>query len=152
MFKNLCGEKGMRDVVIVTTMWNRLGGYESEGEMREAELKSDYWADMMAEGCTVERFEDTYDSAWRIVSGGELPENELRAEVAKVPVPRETAHRRLRFKRTKAGMTLTRDAELKKLPKARKAMSRRVQALRKSRGNELNRLDNRITQTVVEPE
>jgi hypothetical protein len=67
MFVSLCGKQAMRNAVIVTTMWGKLRGYQAEGETREAELKTVYWADMMHEGCSVERFEDTYASAWDII-------------------------------------------------------------------------------------
>jgi hypothetical protein len=55
----------MPNVVIATTMWRRVRG--TEGEEREARLKSAYWADMIAQGCRVERFQDTYESAWHII-------------------------------------------------------------------------------------
>lgn len=37
--------------------------------MRETELKRVYWEDMIAQGCGVERFEGTYESAWLIIGG-----------------------------------------------------------------------------------
>ena len=55
----------MPNAVIATTMWCRVWG--AEGEEREARLKSIYWADMIAQGCRVERFQDTYESAWHII-------------------------------------------------------------------------------------
>jgi len=65
MFRSLCGQEAMPNVVIATTMWRRIWG--TEGEVREVSLKSKYWADMMAQGCRVERFQDTYESAWHII-------------------------------------------------------------------------------------
>ncbi|KIM86840.1 hypothetical protein PILCRDRAFT_317843 [Piloderma croceum F 1598] len=65
MFKSLCGQEAMPNIVIATTMWRRVWG--TEGEEREARLKSKYWADMIAQGCRVERFQDTYKSAWHII-------------------------------------------------------------------------------------
>ena len=55
----------MPNVVIATTMWRRVWG--TEGEDREARLKSAYWANIIAQGCKVERFQDTYESAWHII-------------------------------------------------------------------------------------
>jgi hypothetical protein len=65
IFSSLCGQKAMPYVIIVTTMW----GYVSEelGVKREEELKRDVWKDMVADGCKIERFEDTRSSAWRII-------------------------------------------------------------------------------------
>jgi len=64
-FANLCGQTTMPNVVIVTTMWGRVT--EEEGARREAELKKEFWKDMVADGCKTERFENTYDSAWRVI-------------------------------------------------------------------------------------
>jgi len=55
----------MPNVVIATTMWDRVS--EEEGNEREDELKRDFWTGMVADGCRTERFENTYDSAWRII-------------------------------------------------------------------------------------
>jgi len=55
----------MPNVVIATTMWSEVK--EKIGERREAELKRNYWKGMMADGCRTERFENTYESAWRII-------------------------------------------------------------------------------------
>jgi len=55
----------MPNVVIATTMWGE--AKKESGERREEQLKRDFWQGMMADGCRIERFEDTYDSAWRII-------------------------------------------------------------------------------------
>jgi hypothetical protein len=65
MFKNLCGSKAMPSVVIATTMWDEVT--TEEGEQREQELKRYFWTEMVADACMIERFEGTYDSAWRII-------------------------------------------------------------------------------------
>jgi hypothetical protein len=66
LFSHLCGQKAMPNVVIATTMWDHIK--EERGAMREADLKKNYWADMLAEGCTTARFDNTYESAWNIVA------------------------------------------------------------------------------------
>ena len=100
MFKSLCGEETMRNVVIVTTMWSKLKGSQALGEMREAELKKVHWADMVAQGCKVERFENTYESAWRVLHDLEKPttaaENAQRAQA----VGRNTAHMKVELSRS----------------------------------------------------
>jgi hypothetical protein len=65
IFANFCGQKAMPNVVIATTMWDKVD--EEEGNEREDELKRDFWTGMVADGCRTERFENTYDSAWRII-------------------------------------------------------------------------------------
>jgi hypothetical protein len=37
------------------------------GDEREKALMRDVWKDMLHDGCSVERFQDTYESAWDIV-------------------------------------------------------------------------------------
>ncbi|KIM71863.1 hypothetical protein PILCRDRAFT_748336 [Piloderma croceum F 1598] len=54
----------MPDVVLATTMWSDTN--PETGIKREFELKH-IWADMLAQQCRVERFEDTYQSAWFII-------------------------------------------------------------------------------------
>ena len=55
----------MPNVVIATTMWSKVD--KDEGEQREAELKNKFWAEVRADGCKTERFENTYQSAWDII-------------------------------------------------------------------------------------
>ncbi|KIM75858.1 hypothetical protein PILCRDRAFT_662446 [Piloderma croceum F 1598] len=64
-FRNLCGSEAMPNVVIATTMWGEVE--KDVGEQRERELMSDFWNQMVADGCTTERFDDTYESAWGII-------------------------------------------------------------------------------------
>ena len=65
IFASLCGHKAMPNVVIATTMWGKVS--KEEGNEREDELRRDFWGEMVAHGCRTERFENTYDSAWRII-------------------------------------------------------------------------------------
>jgi hypothetical protein len=46
-------------------MWSDVR--EETGVRREDELKEHFWNEMLANGCRTERFEDTYESAWRII-------------------------------------------------------------------------------------
>jgi len=65
MFNSICGQQAMPNVIIATTMWGDVK--EEIGIRREAELKSNFWGDMVANGCRVKRFKDTYDSVWSII-------------------------------------------------------------------------------------
>ena len=65
LFRSICGKQAMPNVVIVTTMWSKVG--RKEGKDREDELKKEVWHEMLEDGCKIERFEDTRESAWRIV-------------------------------------------------------------------------------------
>jgi len=69
MFASMCGQKALPGVALVTTMWSDI--QVPMGEQRETQLKEAFWKDMMDQGCKVERFGDSYDSAWKVI--GELP-------------------------------------------------------------------------------
>jgi len=62
---SLCSQQAIPNVIIATTMWNDVR--EETGVRREGELKKYFWNEMLANGCRTERFEDTYESAWRII-------------------------------------------------------------------------------------
>lgn len=53
MMKALCGENTLRNVVLATTMWEKVN--EEEGLRREAELKRCFWREMIDGGSTVTR-------------------------------------------------------------------------------------------------
>lgn len=53
MMKKLCGENSLANVVLATTMWERVT--EEEGTRREEELKQKFWKEMIAAGSTVRR-------------------------------------------------------------------------------------------------
>jgi hypothetical protein len=56
----------MRHVTLMTTMWTCVEKHI--GEEREKALKDHFWKDMMNHGCKVERFEDSSESAWQVIS------------------------------------------------------------------------------------
>jgi len=64
LFSNLCGSQAMVNVVIVTTMWSKVG---KEGTTLEQALEAEVWKEMLDSGCRTERFENTSESAWNIV-------------------------------------------------------------------------------------
>jgi hypothetical protein len=66
MFQNLCGPEALKNVVLVTTMWDEVG--EEEGSDRENELTARYWKTMIELGCHTSRFYNNTESAFNIVS------------------------------------------------------------------------------------
>jgi hypothetical protein len=148
MFISVCGQDAMPNVVLATTMWGEVR--KETGERREKELMGSFWKDMLAAGCTVERFEDTYESAWLII-------DRATQDWANVQVSHEMVDRRLKLSQTTAGITL--NNELKRLIKARKDASRKLRAQTKKQDNtliveELNmrqvEIDKQISQTADE--
>ena len=67
IFQKLCGRDSFKNVVIVTTMWDKVT--PEEGEQREQELqRSDsLFKPLMDEGATMVRHEGTRESALKIV-------------------------------------------------------------------------------------
>ena len=66
MFHNLCGVEALKNVVLVTTMWDQVD--EDVGNNRENELTTKYWKTMVELGCHTSRFHNTAESALDIVS------------------------------------------------------------------------------------
>jgi len=124
---NLLGSKAMPNVVIATTMWKKVT--EEEGIAREKELKSKFWNEMLADGCRIERFTDTSDSAWEIIDGP------AKTDGAQVLLPHEMVDIRLQLNETGAGVALNK--ELEKLIKDQKDAARRLRELVNSQDNEL---------------
>ncbi|KAG0649196.1 GTP-binding A [Hyphodiscus hymeniophilus] len=55
MMQKLCGANSLKNVILATTMWEKVT--EEEGSMREAELKQTFWKDMIRGGSTVRRIQ-----------------------------------------------------------------------------------------------
>ena len=66
MFENLCGKDALKNVILVTTMWDEVE--EEEGRNREKELSNNHWNSMLELGCRTARFYNNTESAWDIVS------------------------------------------------------------------------------------
>src|SRR5271154_3227602 len=80
LFKMLCGSKATRNVIFVTTMWDRVR--KEVGQQREEDLKKQQWLPMVELGSMVARFERTFESAWNIIDRivQELPADALRLQ------------------------------------------------------------------------
>jgi hypothetical protein len=65
MFSALCDPDAMKKAMVVTTMWGETT--REIGLQRERELKTIFLPEMMAAGCRVKPFHNTYESAWNII-------------------------------------------------------------------------------------
>lgn len=66
MMKKLCGDHSLANVVLATTMWEKVT--KEEGTRREEELKQKFWKDMIYCGSTVRRIlTDKGDDALMLV-------------------------------------------------------------------------------------
>ncbi|KAI5985499.1 P-loop containing nucleoside triphosphate hydrolase protein [Pisolithus albus] len=84
IFKGLCGKDNFKNVIFVTTMWDRVS--EEVGSEREQYLQSDFWREMIGFGSTIHRFEGTTESAWKIINS--LPASHM-AERRPLQIQRE---------------------------------------------------------------
>ncbi|EDR15514.1 uncharacterized protein LACBIDRAFT_321404 [Laccaria bicolor S238N-H82] len=66
MFKELCGEKTLAKVVIVTTNWSRVG--KEEGDDRENELRKGFFKPLLEEGACMFRHDNSVKGALTILS------------------------------------------------------------------------------------
>ncbi|KAJ7780608.1 P-loop containing nucleoside triphosphate hydrolase protein [Mycena maculata] len=66
MFKKLCGEEPFKNVVVVTTFWDRVAS-EQEGSKREEELKSKFFRDLVGGGARFMRHDRTAESAQKVL-------------------------------------------------------------------------------------
>jgi len=67
MFEELTGSKSAKNVVLATTMWDKINSKIDDGNKRETNLKEKYWNTMIDHGAAVERSLNTSDSAWNII-------------------------------------------------------------------------------------
>ena len=67
MFAELCGDRAVQKVVLVTTMWDKKQRDPDTPVRREKELFDNYWKTMINFGASTARFLNSADSAWKIV-------------------------------------------------------------------------------------
>ena len=112
----MCGQKAMPNVALVTTMWDLVE--DQEGTQREQQLQNEFWTDMVVSGCRTERFDSTYDSAWRIV------DSLAQRDRAPVLLSSEMVDTQLWLNETQAGIVLNK--ELQKLIDEQKEAAHRI--------------------------
>ncbi|TDL17317.1 hypothetical protein BD410DRAFT_843755 [Rickenella mellea] len=103
MFQKLCGEATLKNVVIVTTMWDRIG--LEDGELRERELATDdaFFKPMLDNNARMERHHRTLESAHGIVC--QLINNQPLA----MQIQEEIADQKLDILQTSAGEDLNKE-------------------------------------------
>ncbi|KAG8870594.1 Translocase of chloroplast [Serendipita sp. 405] len=62
----LCGQKAVANVMLVTTMWGEAN--EEAGVRWGNTLEKEFWKDTINGGCGSRRFDNTQESAWRILA------------------------------------------------------------------------------------
>jgi len=65
LFGEMCGDKAIKKVMLVATMWDRVD--RETGKRREDELMTRFWTKMIKCGASCDRFDNSESSAWRII-------------------------------------------------------------------------------------
>ncbi|ETS75752.1 hypothetical protein PFICI_12696 [Pestalotiopsis fici W106-1] len=67
MFKKLCGQNAIKNIILVTTMWEDVK--PEAGQQRENELRTtpQYWGEMIAKGASMVRHQNNHNSARSII-------------------------------------------------------------------------------------
>ncbi|KAK6430255.1 hypothetical protein LTR95_013595, partial [Oleoguttula sp. CCFEE 5521] len=67
MFRKLCGHNALKNVILATTMWERV--HEPDGVERERQLKAkqEFWGYMIDNGSQLHRHQNTQDSALQLI-------------------------------------------------------------------------------------
>ena len=66
MFRKLCGDEALRNVVIGTTKWDEVK--PDKGQQREQELKDTHWKEMLERGSVIMRVDTDPPSVWEIIN------------------------------------------------------------------------------------
>lgn len=66
MFQHLCGKDAFKNVVLLTTFWDRV--LDEVGANRENQLQTDFWLPLIVHGSRVDQFNPpTHECAWDII-------------------------------------------------------------------------------------
>lgn len=124
VLKALCGEHFYKQVLLVTTMWNRVAaGIHDECAKREQQICNLHWNDMRALGTEIRRFQDDEESLIQILSyltalDPNPPSPEIMNEIrAKVPL-----------EETKAGLIITEERKRREQEKRKELEESELEA------------------------
>jgi hypothetical protein len=100
MFRKLCGEQALQNIILATTMWGEVE--EEVGLQREKELEKTYWKGMIMQRSKVSRFLNTHKSAWTILDNFLQPAHEQQS----VQLQKDMVDLQWQLSETKAGKKL----------------------------------------------
>lgn len=68
LFRSLCGDHALKNVILVTTMWNKVRDEDHREALRhEQELLNDFWKDMVNKGSYIAQYDGTPDMAFALI-------------------------------------------------------------------------------------
>jgi hypothetical protein len=102
LLHSLCGDDALKNVMFVTTMWNKVRD-EDQGEAlrHEQQLVDEFWAPMVAKGACVAQFDGSSDAAYALVWQMSGKKGVI------LDIQKEYVERSLEVRHTSAGMKLT---------------------------------------------
>ncbi|KAK0508385.1 hypothetical protein JMJ35_009469 [Cladonia borealis] len=102
LFKQLCGSNGLRNAILVTTMWNRVES--KEGLSRQKRLEEDYWKPMIEHGSHTYAYRGSQAEAHEIINQILLNQSTV------LQIQRELVDQKRKLLQTEAGQVV--DADL----------------------------------------
>ncbi|KAE8444245.1 hypothetical protein EG329_000745 [Mollisiaceae sp. DMI_Dod_QoI] len=140
MFKKLCGEDALKNVILGTTMWDKVT--TAQGEERELQLTStpDFWGWMISKGSVVHRHAGDRQSAMRLL------EHFIRQESQVVlSLQHEMVEEHKNLNETLVGMTIQDD-----LIKEREKYQKELSEVEKSMKDAIRERDHEAAQAMRE--
>ena len=107
MFEELTGPGSAKNVILASTMWDKLHPKFDDGNTREKDLEKKYWNVMIHHGAAVERFLNTSDSAWGMIAN--VVERNKHEQKAVLLIQVEMTDQNKSLLATRAGKALYRD-------------------------------------------
>lgn len=119
MFRKLCGSDPMKNVILATTFWGEVNPTLAKNRENELRTNPDYWAEMIDEGARMAQFENTKESALKIVLDL-MPKGKISLDIQK-----QMCDQGLPLASTHAGVAL--NAELEEIAKKHAEEMQRLQ-------------------------
>lgn len=104
MFKKLCGPDALKNVILATTMWERVSLEDGERREQELERTSEFWGEMIMRGALLKRHQNNANSAWSLVDVFASKSSTKRKAVLTIQQEMVVQHKPLA--KTDAGMEL----------------------------------------------
>jgi len=103
MFRKLCGEDVLDNIVLGTTKWAL---NVPDSELRHSQLTADYWEPLLAKGAKAFRIEDNYESTWRLIERMISPRAQKTLNNTVLLIQREMVEKKMIIPETQAGKEL----------------------------------------------
>ncbi|OQD96236.1 hypothetical protein PENVUL_c093G04690 [Penicillium vulpinum] len=140
MFKKLCGDEGVKNVVFLTTFWERLDD-SSVGESRELTLKNTdkFWGFFVKKGANVKRHWNNVDSALSILAKFVPVSTDERPDEMKLAIQTEMVDSHKNLDQTSAGQELQSEFKKERL-KMKQEMKEREEEIKAERDQEMREI------------